>query len=270
MPAVLVGSVDLTPYLECVAYLVVTAVVAKLLDWMLARHERVLAMVYKRKLTPAEVSRYRLLRRVIVAVVLFVGVGFALTRIPQVDTLASGMLASAGITALVVGLAARSPIANFVSGLILTFSQPIRVGDYVSIDGSAGTVEEMRLTYTFIRTADNRRLLIPNEQLASKVISNYTLIDPESAVDVDVEVPATAPIADVCRLILDAAVELDGLLPERPPTLEVACVTVTSVTMRLTLWASSRPQAGGLAATARRTIAERLQEADYLGAADSG
>ncbi len=259
-------AVELSPYIEAVAYLVATVIVAKLLDWLLARHERLLGAVYKRKLTPAEVSRYRLLRRVIVAIVLFVGIGFALTRIPQVNTLANGMLASAGITALVVGLAARSPIANFVSGLILTFSQPIRVGDHVSVDGNAGTVEEMRLTYTFIRTADNRRILIPNEQLASKIIDNYTLFDPQSAVDVEVEVPPDAPVADVCRVILDGVDDLEGRLPSRDPRLEVASVTVDSVTLRLTLWAESRPQAASLAAAARRRIAERLQAAGHLGA----
>ena len=261
-------AVDLTPYIECIAYLVATLIVAKILDWMLSRHERVLSAVYKRALTPSELARYALLRRVIVAIVLFVGIGFALTRIPQVSTLANGMLASAGITALVVGLAARSPIANFVSGLILTFSQPIRVGDYVSVDGNAGTVEEMRLTYTFIRTADNRRVLIPNEQLASKVIDNYTLMDAESSVDVDVQVPPAVPIAEACELVLDSVAGLEGQLPGHAPTLQVAAVELESVTLRLTLWADTRPQAAGLAAAARRLIAERLQAAGYLGAKD--
>jgi small-conductance mechanosensitive channel len=267
MPHVPVASVELAPYLECLAYLVATLIVAKILDWMLARHRRVLAAVYKRELTPAELSRYAIMRRVIVAVVLFLGIGFALTRIPQVSTLANGMLASAGITALVVGLAARSPLANFVSGLILTFSQPIRVGDYISVDDSAGTVEEMRLTYTFIRTADNRRILIPNEQLASKVINNYTLVDSESSVGVDVQVPADAPIAEVCEAVLDSVADLEGLLPGHPPTLEVTAVEVESVSLRLTLWAETRPQAGGIAATARRRIAERLQATGHLGGA---
>jgi len=257
-------AVEVTPYIEAAAYLVATLIVAKIVDWLLDRYDRGLVKVLRRDLSPAELSRARVARRVVVAVIIFCGVALALWQIPGVSTAARAMIASAGIAALVVGLAARSVLANFVSGLILAFSQPLRIGDYVSVDGDAGTVEEIRLTYTHIRTGDNRRVLIPNDLLTTKTIHNYSLVDPESAAAVEVEVPVDAPIADVCGVVLDVARDLEDPAIDRPCNLEVADVSVSAVRLKLTLWAASRPAAADQAAVARRRIAEKLQAAGHL------
>ena len=121
--------------------------------------------------------------------IVFVGVLSALLVIPQVRAVAGGILASSAVIGLVVGFAAQRTIGNFVAGLLIAFTQPLRLGDYVEIAGVEGVVEEIGLTYTFIRTDDNDRLVIPNEKLASDTIRNSTIRSREKLAEVTVQVP---------------------------------------------------------------------------------
>ena len=87
--------------------------------------------------------------------IIFVGVLSALLVVPQVRAVAAGLLASSAVVGLVVGLAAQRPLANFVAGIVIAFTQPLRLGDTVTVDDVEGVVEEIGLTYTFIKTHDN-------------------------------------------------------------------------------------------------------------------
>ena len=257
------------PWTKAGAYFVATLIVARVLDWLLSRHAHSLTRLLGREFTAAEASRLRLARRLLVAVVLFVGIALALMQIPQVGSLAKSMLASAGITALVVGLAARSVLANLVSGVLIAFSQPVRIGDSVTVDDVTGTVEEIRLTYTYIRTADNRRVLIPNEQLTSRVIHNYSLVDATSSACFEFEVPVGASLPRVRSIVLDLLGKAGDDPPPRPPSLEVTAVTVGAVRLRASVWAADRPTAVRLASEAQRQVAEGLQSAGLLGSAET-
>ena len=99
----------------------------------------------------------------------------ALLVIPQVRAVATGILASSAVIGIVVGFAAQRTIGNFIAGLLIAFAQPIRLGDYVETEGHTGVVEEIGLTYTFIRVADNDRLVVPNEKIASDTIRNSSI-----------------------------------------------------------------------------------------------
>ena len=100
--------------------------------------------------------------------------------IPQVRAVAGGLLASSAVLGLIIGFAAQRTLGNCVAGLLIAFAQPLRLGDRVIIDGDEGIVEEIGLTYTFIRTDDDDRLVIPNEKLASDTIRNSTIAEPET------------------------------------------------------------------------------------------
>ena len=176
----------------------VTLVVAKLVDRRIAR----------RALAPETVTRYRVLRRSITSSIVALGLLSALLVVPQVRAIAGGILASSAIVGLVVGFAARSTLANFVAGLLIALTQPVRLGDRIEFAGAVGTVEEIGLTYTFVCTPDNDRLVIPNERLASDTIRNSTIRSREKLAEVTLPVPRAAD--------LDAVVELmNRLLAER-------------------------------------------------------
>jgi small conductance mechanosensitive channel len=151
----------------------------------------------KRKLAPGAATRYRVVRRGISTTIVFVGVMSALLVIPQVRAIAGAILASSAVVGLVVGFAAQRTLANFIAGLLIAFTQPLRLGDEVRIGGDEGVVEEIGLTYTFIRTADNARVVIPNEKLASDTIRNWTIRSRETWAEVTVQVPLTAELGSV-------------------------------------------------------------------------
>src|SRR6266704_3318353 len=176
--------------------LLVTALVARLIDRRIAR----------RDLAPGTATRYRVLRRSITTAVIMVGLLSALLVIPQVRAVAGGLLASSAVLGLIIGFASQRTIGNFVAGLLIAFTQPVRLGDYVEIDGVVGTVEEIGLTYTFIRTAENARLVIPNEKLASDTIRNSSIRSREKLAEVNLQVPLNSDLEQVIDLVREAAV----------------------------------------------------------------
>ncbi len=167
---------------------------ARLVDWWLS----------KRNLPPEIETRYRVLRRGITAAIIFVGLLSALLVIPGVRAIAGGLLASSAVFAVVIGFASQRTLGNFVAGLLIAISQPVRLGDQVEYEGEEGVVEDIGLTYTFIRTVDHARLVVPNEKLASDTIRNSSIRGRRTFAEVTVQVPLTAD--------LDAA--LDGLREE--------------------------------------------------------
>ena len=138
--------------------------------------------IARRQLAPEAITRYRIVRRSITATIVFVGLLSALLVIPQVRAVAGGLLASSAVLGIVVGFASQRTLGNFVAGLLIAFTQPVRLGDAV-------VVEEIGLTYTFVRAENGDRLVIPNEKLASDTIRNSTIRSREKVAEISVQVP---------------------------------------------------------------------------------
>src|SRR5205085_6957314 len=197
------------------AVLFLTALVARLLDARIAR----------RALDPVQRTRYRVLRRSVATVVVVVGVLSALLVIPQVRAVAGGLLASSAVIGIVVGFASQRTIGNFVAGLLIAFTQPLRLGDRVEVDGSAGVVEEIGLTYTFIRANDETRLVIPNEKLASDTIRNATIRARRALAEASLQVPLDTDLDRVVTLLREA-------VPDGGEVLVTAIDSNATVTLR--------------------------------------
>ena len=226
---------------------VLATALAKLVDWRMSR----------RQLPPGAVTRYQVLRRSLMTAIITVGILSALLVVPQVRAVAATLLASSAIVGLVVGLAAQRPLANFVSGLVIAFTQPLRLGDLVTVDDVEGTVEEIGLTYTFIKTSDNARLVIPNEKLASDTIRNSTIVSREKLAQVTVQVPLDKD--------LDAVVDLLRTETAGDPR---AAVLVTGLngaaTVSIRTWASDAASVEQVESELRLRIARRLREQSLL------
>jgi small-conductance mechanosensitive channel len=171
------------------AVIVAAWLLAKLVDRRIAR----------RDLSPEAVTRYRVLRHAVFATIVFVGVVSALLVIPQVRAVAGGLLASSAVLALVIGFASQRTIGNAVAGILIAFTQPLRLGDEVEIDGSRGVVEEVGLTYTWLRTVDDDRVVVPNEKLASGTIRNLTIRSGGAFAEVTACVPLSADLRRVLQ-----------------------------------------------------------------------
>jgi small-conductance mechanosensitive channel len=222
-------------------------ILAKVVDWRMARRE----------LPPGAVTRYRVLRRSLMSAIIVVGVLSALLVVPQVRAIAAGLLASSAVVGLVVGLAAQRPLANFVAGVVIAFTQPLRLGDQVTVDDVEGVVEEIGLTYTFIKTADNARLVIPNEKLASDTIRNSTIVTREKLAQVTVQVPLDRD--------LDAVVDLLSGETAGDPRSEVLVTGLNgsaSVTVRS--WAPDATELERVESDLRLRVTRRLREQGLL------
>jgi small-conductance mechanosensitive channel len=225
------------------AVLFVTAVVARLADRAISRRE----------LDPAQATRYRVLRRSVTVAVATIGVLSALLVIPQVRAVAGGLLASSAVIAIVIGFASQRTLGNFIAGLLIAFTQPLRLGDRVAIGDDHGVVEEITLTYTFIRTDDDARVVIPNEKLASDTIRNSTIRSREKLAEITVQVPLSHDLTSVIEL-------LRRELPEDRAELYVSGLD-DAATLTLRARAESAEEAERLAADLRLRAHERLREA---------
>lgn len=167
------------------AVFLVVSLFARVVDWWLVR----------RPLPPEAATRYRVLRRTISAAFILVGLFSALLVIPQVRAVAGGLLASSAVLGVIIGFASQRTLGNFVAGVLIAIAQPVRLGDRVCYQGEDGIVEEIGLTYTFIRTEDQARLVVPNEKLASDTIRNSTIRSRETFAEITVPVPLSVDLA---------------------------------------------------------------------------
>jgi small-conductance mechanosensitive channel len=161
--------------------LLVAFAAATVVDRLFARRARALAQrVTGGRLSPVMDTRLLFVRRLAYATIVVLGFALALAQFTALDRLASGVLASGAIAAAVIGFAARQVLANAVAGVMLAVTQPLRVGDHIVFEGEAGTVDDIRLTYTYLRAPGDVRVVIPNERLAAGILRNDTILDPTS------------------------------------------------------------------------------------------
>jgi small-conductance mechanosensitive channel len=226
------------------AVLLVTAAAARLADRSLGR----------RTFPPEAVTRYRVLRRTVAVTIFAVGLLSALLAVPGVRPIAGGILASSAVLGLVIGFAAQTTLSNFVAGVVIAFTQPVRIGDQIEISDVTGLVEEIGLTYTLIRLENESRLVIPNTRLASDTIRNSTIVSREKMAEVTVQVPLTQELRRVVDLLREeAAGERD------------ADVYVSALGDRVSL--TLRARAGDEAAAVRLERELRLRAHERLRAA---
>ena len=223
------------------AVIAAAAVLAKLVDLRLGRRE----------LPPESVTRYRVLRRSVMGAIVFVGVLSALLVIPQVRAVAGGLLASSAVLGLVIGLAAQRTLSNFVAGVMIGLSQPVRLGDRVTVAEGQGVVEEIGLVYTRIRQDDRPRLVIPNERLASDTIKNSTIVSRERLAEITVPVPRDKDLQAVVDLLREAAA---------PSELLVTALDDDAV-VTLRAWADDEASARRLESELRVRAQSRLRQA---------
>ena len=232
--------------------LAIAFVIAQMVDRAIAkRGGRIGEVVARGELSPATQTRLRLVRRLISVVIVLIGVAIAASRFPEARSLATGILASTAVLGLVIGFAARQTLANLIAGILLAITQPIRIGDLVTFEEQTGVVEDVTLTYTYIRLDDGRRLIVPNERLAQSSVLNHTILDPRVQVEISVWLPPDADLDKAMELIRD---EAEGI--------EVSVVEVDKDGVRLsaTTWASGPAERGKRAAELRLRWLRELRE----------
>jgi small-conductance mechanosensitive channel len=142
-------------------------------------------------------TRLRLIRRLLFLMIILIGVALALSQFASIKRFATGLLASTAVLGIIIGFAGRQVIANLVSGVLIAITQPIRIGDLVSIgDEVHGRVVDIALTYTRVDAGDGSLIVVPNEKVATDVVINHSAGDSHAPVTIDVWL---RPDADVER-----------------------------------------------------------------------
>lgn len=158
---------------------------------------------------PLEVARRRtiatIVARMTVAVVVLLAIWSVLATFPATDQLAQAILASGAVVAVLVGLAVSTPLGNLGAGVLLAFTQPVRLGDRITVGDHSGVVEEISLSYTALVTDDERHVYIPNRDMVSMVIVNRSVGDPRRIVTVQLPIEIGKPLAEARRIALEAA-----------------------------------------------------------------
>ena len=187
-------------------WIVVLVVVRFSLRYGFDRYERRLA-----ERDPAVAARKRttfsFLLRVAIALVALIGAWSVLSKFPATQQVASAFLASSAVLAVIAGLALTTPLGNLGSGVMLAFTQPVRLGDRVTIDDHTGIVDEITLSYTALTTDEGRRIFVPNTRMVSTTIVNRSVDDPRRLVTVELPVRITAPLDEARRVVMKAAAE---------------------------------------------------------------
>jgi small-conductance mechanosensitive channel len=198
--------------------LLVAVVVAYVVDRAFQRRGRRLADALARgELSRGVDTRLRFVRRVVYAAILLLGVALALSQFAGISRLAASILASGAIAAAILGFAARQTLANFVAGVMLAVTQPLRIGDWVTFEDRYGMVEDVRLNFTILRTPNDQRVIIPNERLAGGILVNDTLAVDAVGLSVDIWLAPEADADRALRALEDetgASVTVAELAPE--------------------------------------------------------
>lgn len=204
-------------------------------------------------------TQVEVLRRIAVSVIVVITISIMLMTFPTIRHLGEGLFASAGVAALVAGLAARSTMSNLLAGMQIALTQPIRLDDVVIVDGEWGRVEEIGTTYVVVCIWDLRRLIVPLSYFIEQPFQNWTRQTSELLgtvfVYADYNVPIQAVRAELGR-ILKASELWDG----KTWGLQVTNTTERTIELRALMSASDSSKAWDLRCHVRENLIQFLQQ----------
>jgi small-conductance mechanosensitive channel len=142
----------------------------------------------------------------------------------------------AGAFSVGIGFGLQNIINNFVSGLILLFERPIKIGDVIEVSGNVGEVRRIGIRASVIRTADGSEVIVPNGSLISNQVTNWTFSDQQRAVEVSVNVVGGMDTQRVVELLKSVAAIHPDVAKQPPPEVYMLNFTAGAVTFQLRVW----------------------------------
>ncbi|WP_189248124.1 mechanosensitive ion channel family protein [Streptosporangium pseudovulgare] len=205
-------------------------------------------------------TQITLVRRVASAVIIVVALGAMLFTFPQVRALGAGLLASAGIAGVIVGVAAQSTLGNMLAGLQLAFSDALRLDDVVVVEDEWGRIEELSLTYVVLHLWDERRLVLPVSYFTTNPFENWTRHSSRVIGAVMLRVDWSVPV-DELRAELYRALREHPLWDQKDWVLQVVDTLPNGlVELRALMSAADSPSAWDLKCDIREHMVRFIQE----------
>lgn len=189
-----------------------------------------------RKLPPENKALMNFLRQGLRIVLYFI---LATTICDKLGLPVTSLVAVISLFGLAVSLSVQNVLANVVNGILILTARPFEVGDYIETASAAGTVDAIHLMYTHLLTPDNKRILVPNSELATQRITNYSA-NTQRRIDIPVRVGYEHSNQVVFAALLRAAEKTPGVLyGDNAPMAVVTSYEETGVLFSLRVWTSA-------------------------------
>lgn len=255
----LLPTIPLSSIVTFIVGLTLTLLLAYILNFLFTGFFRKIL-----KTQPRFETIYRFIKRLLVTVVASIGIlATTFTAFPEASGVIASIFIAAGFASIVIGLAAQSSLSNIISGIIISISQPIRIGDAVMFRNDFCFVEDIKLIHTVLRTWDNRRLMVPNSILQNEVITNYSVEDPTMLVPVFVQISYESDLEKAIKIMVDVARRHPDCIPtDNLPNVVVMEFADSGVVLRLLSKAKDQPTAFMMA---RALLKEIKKEFDKHG-----
>jgi small-conductance mechanosensitive channel len=200
-----------------------------------------------------------MIRRLVSATIYLIGLMLVILQVPQLHSLATAMLAGAGIAGLAIGYASKDSLSNFTSGIFIAIFQPFRVGDFVDFRADYGQVEDLTLRHTIIRTSDNRRIIVPNSIMSTEPIINWSIREPEIIWTVDFDLEKAGDIDRARKIIIDKARSNPMVLKDRPIDVLLISSRYSELTLRLEVTIPGRNMAKVISSEIREAVKKEFE-----------
>ena len=204
-------------------------------------------------------TQVQVLRHIVVFVVVVIALAVMLMTFPSIRHIGESLFASAGLAALLAGLAARSTFSNIIAGIQIAFTQPIRLDDVVIVEGEWGWIEEILTTYVVVRIWDLRRLVVPLSYFIEKPFQNWTRQSAELLGTVFVYTDYTVPVEEV-RQELHRILQSTKLWDQKVWGLQVTNASEHTLELRALMSAINGPTSWDLRCLVREKLIEFLQD----------
>ncbi len=200
-----------------------------------------------------------MIRRLASATIYIIGLMLIILQIPQLHSLATAMLAGAGIAGLAIGFAAKDSLSNFTSGIFIAVFQPFRVGDYVDFKGDYGQIEDLTLRHTVIRTWDSRRVIVPNSTMGMEPIINWSIRQPEITWIVEFDLEKASDIDRAREIILEKVKSHPMVLKDRKISVILMNSRYSELTLRLEMVVPARNVAKEIGCEIREAVKKEFE-----------
>ncbi len=204
-------------------------------------------------------TQVSVLQRVMYVVIVFITIAIILMTFPTVRHLGESLFASAGIAALVAGLAARPTFSSLIAGLQIALTEPIRLDDVVIVEGEWGRIERITTTYVVVRIWDDRRLIVPLSKFIEEPFQNWTVKSSDLLGTVFIYADYTVPV-EALRQELNRILRTTNLWDQRVSGLQVTNASERTIELRALMSASDASKAWDLRCFVREKLIAFLQE----------
>lgn len=212
--------------IEVVVVFIVLLILCKIVDMITKRMRK---RMIKRNVEKTIVQVvYYLSNKIVKLLLLLMAIGFL-----GVDTSSvAGLITAAGLG---VSLAVQGTLSNFAGGILILFLRPFKVDDFIECQGTSGTVEDIRIFYTHLRTPDNKVVLIPNGALIGGNVINYST-KATRRVDLVFAIDYEADYKQAKEIILDVCAKHQLILEDPAPAVRIAEWAASSINLSCKVW----------------------------------